>query len=345
MPIVNTREFEWAFSLNKQSDILTAITVSQINKMLPQRGFQPFMLEHPNSVSDRQWYGKGRSFPTFRDIVTKDLVIPSREFSMTQLSALFAPAFVMGKLSSNNTTGAVWTHTLTFQDPLTTPSVLFTTLIEKAGGEYQNKLSGAYLSQFAIKANRTDHVTMTWQGKARAQASDATSLPALSTGQSFFKLLQSTFKFGASGGSSGISAEVLEFNMTVSQNPQEFWLPGAASGQENLLAKVLIGDQTVQGDITIFMDSTLRNLFLNQTECELIVYLYGDQIASTGYYQTITITIPHFKLSSENISDLNSTAALKLTFDQNSVLKNAASEFMSWAVQTDVTSAELLVAA
>src|SRR4051812_42403510 len=126
MSIVNAREFEMAFSFNKQSAIGTAITTSQINKKLPQRGFAPSMQEFPNQVSDRQWYGKGHSFPTFRDNVNKRLVIPSREFSMTQYSALFAPAFVLGSLSSSRPNSAtaptVYDHQLTFQDPGTNPN-------------------------------------------------------------------------------------------------------------------------------------------------------------------------------------------------------------------------------
>jgi hypothetical protein len=345
---VNVRTFQWAFSLNKQGSLLTPIASGNIDQMLPQRGFAPFMQQNPNVVTDRQWYGKGRTFPTFRDTVTKELVIPSREFSMTQLSALFAPAFVLGSLTSSQPDAGhptVWRHSMQFQDPTTSPSVLFTSMIEKAGSEYQKKISGAYISSFAVKAARTDHVVISWQGGARKAATDATSMPSLATAQSYFKLIKAFFSFGAVSAQTTQSANVLEFNLTANQNPQQFWLPGAASGDESILSKVLIGDQTLSGDITFFLTSALRDFFLNQTECALTLVFDGDQIGTTGYNYQVTATIPHLKISSEAFADVETTTSYKMTFDEGSVLKNASDPFFTWMVQTDVADTALLVTA
>lgn len=348
MSVVHSRAFSWAFSLNKQSALSTGVTPSQINKMLPQRGFAPFVFTPDATVSDAMWYGKGRSFPSFWEIVSNRLVIPAREFSMSQLSALFAPAFVLGKLTTvqpnTSVSPTVYQHTLTFQDPLSNQNCLSTSFIEHAGGEYQKLISGAVIDSFNIKAAEKDHVVMGWQGFARKAATDATSMPSLATGQSFFKLLNARIDFGAAGAASNFSTSILDLNLTVTQNAQPWWLPGAASGDESLLSKVLIGDQQVSGDMTIFLDNTTRNLFLNQSECEITITFVGGVIpAQSTYRYQVQAVIKHFKISAESFADQQQTVAYKLTFDKSSVLKNVNDEFFSWIVQTDTDASELLV--
>ena len=351
MSVVNAREFELAFSLNKQSALITGVTASQVNKALPQRGFAPSMQEFPAQVSDRNWYGKGHSFPTFRDIIYKRLVVPAREFSMSQLSALYAPAFVLGNLSTSQPNSAsaptVYDHTLTFQDPGTNPNCLFTSMIEKAGAEYQNLISGLVINSFTVRGERNDHVVLGWEGFARTMTSDATTLPALAASQSFFKLLKCDVRFGSSGGSyaTNVSGEVLSLNLNVTQNAKGFWLPGAASGSEELLSKVLIGDQAVSGSLTMFLDATRRSLFTGDTECELKITMWGSEIGATGYRHMVTITLPRVKGSAEGFSEVDGTTAYTFTFDENSVLKGSSDEFIQWTVRSNIDASELLVAA
>src|SRR5512139_3067098 len=93
-------DLQMAFSLNKQTDMATAIASNLIDRMLPYRTFAPSVQEFPDAISDKDWYGKGHSFATFWDPITKQVTMPAREYSLSNLSALFAPAFVMGALSS-----------------------------------------------------------------------------------------------------------------------------------------------------------------------------------------------------------------------------------------------------
>ena len=345
MSITNTREFELPFSLNKQTDIQTAISAAKVNQKLPYRTFAPSTTEFPDRVSDRQWYGKGHSHPTFWDPVTRRIALANREYSMTQLSGLWAPAFVLGSLATTQpdtaTAPTVYDHALTFQGPESNKECLYTSLIEEAGAEYQNLISGAVVNSFNVRGDRDDHVVIGWEGFAREQAADATVLPALAASQSFFKILNATFSFGTSGGPSVISTETLNFNLAVSQNAQALYLPGSPAGEENLIAKVLIGDQTVSGQLRAFLDVTRRNLFLNNTECEITVTLSGDTITG-AYKHQVTINVPHFKISAESFEEEGQTAAYVFTFDEESVLKGTEA-FITWTVRTNIDGTDLLV--
>jgi len=348
MPIVHSREFNYAFPLNKQTNIGTAVTAAKITHALPCRTFSPFSKDTPDSVSDRTWYGKGHSHPTFWDPITKRFVISNREFSMTQLSALWAPSFVFGgKVSSNpdSAQASVFQHLLTFQGVDANVETLYTSMIERAGAEYQDVYSGVVINSFGLVGNRNDHVVLSYEGFARNKATNVAAMPALAASQSFFKILKGTFNFGASGAPANVSASVLSFSLNVSQNASPFWLPGSPSGQEDLIAKVLIGDQTVSGNLVVFLDSDIRDLFLNNTECEVEIILTGDEIGATGHFHTVTISIPHFKISAESFGEEGSTTAYTLTFDENSVLKSASDPFIEYSLKSDIVSTEILVAA
>lgn len=351
MSVLRAREMQFAFSLNKQSAIGTGVTAAQVNKMLPQRGFTPSMQESPDQVSDRNWNGKGHSFATFRDPIDKRYVIPAREYSMTQLSALFAGGFVLGDLTSSQPNSAaaptVYDHSFAFQSPTSNPSCLFTSFIEKMGTEYQNLISGAVINSFSVKADRNDHVVLGWEGFARKMAANATSMPALAASQSFFKLLKADIRFGASGGAYGtnISTEVLNLNFKITQNAKPFWLPGAASTEENLLSKVLIGDQAASGALTCFIDNTRRNLFLNDTECEIKVRFMGDQIGAGAYFNEVQLTFPRVKASAEGFSEVDGQTAYTFTFSEDTILKGASDAYLNWWVRSATGTTELLVAA
>jgi len=350
MSVLRAREMQFAFSLNKQSALSTGIAAAQINKMLPQRGFTPSTQEFPDQVSDRNWYGKGHSFATFKDNIDKRLVIPAREYSMTQHSALFAGAFVLGSLVSSQPNSAVaptaYDHVFTFQSPTTNPNCIPTSFIEKMGSEYQNLISGAIINSFNIKAERNDHVVLGWEGFARKMASDATSMPSLLASQSFFKLLNADIRFGASGGTyaTNISTDVLSMNVNITQSAKGWWLPGAPSNEENLLSKALIGDQAASGSIVLFIDNARRNLFLNDTECELRITFVGDQIAGV-YRNQVQLTFPRVKFSAEAFSEIDMQTAYTLTLSEDTILKGTSDPYLTWAVRAAVNTSELLVAA
>jgi hypothetical protein len=351
MSVLRAKDFTFAFSLNKQSAIGTGITPAQINKALPQRTFAPTTAEFPDQVSDKAWYGKGHSFPTFKDNIDQRIVVGSREYSMTQLSALFAPAFVLGSLVSTQPSSGpaptIFDHSFTFQNPSTNPNCLFTSFLEKMGGEYQNLVSGAVINSMTVKAERNDHVVLGWEGFARKIATNATVLPAIATGQSFFKLLKADIRFGASGGSyaTNISTEVLSLNFMMTQNAKGWWLPGAASGEEALLSKALIGDQSASGSLVLFIDNARRNLFINDTEVEIKIRFMGDQIGTSGLFHEVELTLPHVKASAEGFSEIDSTTAYTFTFSDATILKGATDPYLVWKVRTNVNTAELLVAA
>lgn len=351
MSILHTREFQYAFALNKQSDIRNAIALSKLTRNLPCRTFAPMTKENPDVVNDRSWYGKGHSHPTFWDPLTQRFLLSNREYSMTQLSALWAPGFVLGNLSTSQNdsgVGTVYNHRFTFLDPSSQKETLYTGLIEKAGDEYQEFYSGVVVNSFSLTGNRNDHVVIGYEGFARKKEVNATAMPALALNQTFFKILKSTFTFGASGSPSNIadiSVDVLSFALTVSQNATPFYLPGAATGEEKLLSKVLIGDQTVSGNLVVFLDPAKRNFFHDDDEVELAIVLTGDAIGSTGLNYEVTIRIPHFKIATESFAEEGQTTAYTMTFDENSVLKAANDDFVSLEVQTDEDGNDLLVVA
>ena len=339
-------EFQWGFSLNKQSALGTAIIATQINKSLPQRTFAPLLKEVPNAISDRSWFGKGHNFATFWDPITQRYTIPSRELSMTQLSALHAFAFVLGKKTSSQpntaTAPTVYDHLFTFQDPSVNPNVLFTSMLEKAGTEWEYLFEGVVVDQCTVRAMRDDHVVLSWEGHARTKANSAQTIADVASGQSYFKLLKSTINFGTQASPPAITAIVDQFQMTFSQNPNYRNEPGNTAGQEDLLSRILIGDQTVSGSIRILLDATNRAYFLNNTLCQLTVVFDGDVITG-AFTHRVTINIPRLRIPSEAIDQEGDQAAITLNFDENTVLKDPSSEYVNVTVRTNVDNTELLV--
>lgn len=339
-------DLNMAFSLFKQSAIGTPVDTGDINRMLPYRTFAPSVQEFPDAISDKDWYGKGHSFATFWDPITKQVMMASREFSLSNLSALFAPAMVMGNVATTNpNTGqmSVYAHKFTFQDPTVSEECIYTTMIEKMGGVYQRIISGAVIEQFTFNGIRTDHVTVAWQGFARKMAADATSMPAM-IAQSFFKTIKGTFKFGDSGQAlTNVSTKVVSWNLTVTQNPSKWWMPGSAAGEEDLLQKAKIGKQGASGQIVILLeDSTQKDLFEAKTECALEITLQGDQIGSTGMYYQVLIEIPHLKIPSETFAEEQDQVTYTIPFTEESILKDASDDYLAITVQTDEDDAELL---
>lgn len=344
-------DLEMAFSLNKQSAIGTAIADASIDRMLPYRTFAPSTQDFPNVISDKDWFGKGHSFASFWDPITKQVTCPSREYSLSNLSALFSPAFVLGKVVTSQPNSAVaatvFDHVFTFQDPRTNPDVIFTSFIEAMGSVYKRKISGAVIEQFTLNGVRTDHVTVAWQGFARKMETSVAAMPTLSTNASFFKTIKGTFKFNQSGQALvNISTKVLSWSLMCTQSPSKWWMPGNSTGEEDLLTKVRIGKQGASGNMVILLeDTTQKTLFENNTECEASIVLLGDQIGATGYYHTVTITIPHFKIPSEAFGDEQDQVSYTLPFTEQSMLKGASSEYLTITVRGTENAADLLVSA
>jgi hypothetical protein len=344
---VNSREFESCFSLHKQSAIATAIAAASIDKKLPYRSFAPALPEFPGAMSDDGWYGRGSNFPSFWDPHQKLIRIPARNYPMTNLAAMFGVAFVMGAVATTQPNSAahasVYDHAFTFQDAETNMECVYTSMIEKFGAVQQRLIHGVVLERFEITGDGSDYITLTWQGFGRNWASDATSLPAVATGTTFFNFRRATFTFGASTGPAVISPSVTGFTFQGMQNPNARRNAGASAGEEKLVSKVLLGKQRVSGSITLDqMDSDTLALFENNTECSLSIVCIGDMIGSTGYYHQVTISIPHYKLPSISLGEDGDLATLTLPFNEATVLKASGSDYASVTIRTNIDGTEIL---
>jgi hypothetical protein len=344
---LHTREFESAFSFHKQSAIGTALAAADIDKKLPYRGFGPPTVEFPAAISDDGWYGRGTNFPTFWDPIQKRVVIPPRQYSMTNYAAMFAAGFVMGAVSSTQPNSAgyssVYDHAFTFQDAETNMDCNYTSLMEKAGAAWQNLISGVVLEQFTIEGNPNDHVSIRWQGFGRTQAADATALPALTTTGGFFNFRRCTLAFGATGATAAVGDKLTAFNFTANQNPNARRNAGASAGEEMLISRVVVGKQRVTGGFTLDqIDSDLRNLFLNNSECAITLVCIGDLIAGTPYYHQVTISIPHFYIPSEAFGEDTDLTTITLPFNEQTVIKSGADAYCTVTVRTNIDDSEIL---
>jgi hypothetical protein len=346
---LHTREFESAFSFHKQSAIGTALAAANIDKKLPYRGFGPPTVEFPAAISDDGWCGRGTNYPTFWDPIQKRIVIPPRQYSMSPAAAMFAAGFVMGAVSSTQPNSAgyatVYDHAFTFQDAETNMDCNYTSIMEKAGAAWQNLISGVVLEQFTIAGNPNDHVSIQWQGFGRTQIADATALPAV-TASTFFNFRRSTLAFGAAGATAAVGDKVTAFTVTLNQNPNARRNAGASVGEETLISKVVVGKQRITGSFTLDqIDSDLRNLFLNNSECALTLVCIGDAIAGTPYYHTVTITIPHFYIPSEAFGEDTDLTTITLPFSEATVIKSGVDAYCTVTVRTTIDDTEILAAA
>lgn len=346
MPTVNTREYQFAFSLFKQANIGNQLANSAINKLRPIRTFAPIVEEHPAVVSDQAWFGKGHSQPTFRDRIQRQYVMNAQERSATALETLYAAAFVMGNVvtiqpdSGGNPNE--YQHTVTWQDQATNKEVLYTSVVEAMGNEFKKILIGAWIDEFTMTGNRDDHVTVSWTGGGRQYKDSLITLPSIST-SAFYKTLFGIVKFGLADAVLDISAEVLSWTLTVSQNPQLMWLMGNSAGAEDLLTEVLSGDQTVSGNFVIKVNKLHRDRFLDQDTVELHLILKSPTLIDANAHQ-LTIKLHNLKIASEDWGEEGQTVAYTLNFDQESVLKIDPDEHLTFLFDfSDIDSSELLV--
>ena len=233
MPTVNTREYQFAFSLNKQLDIGSVLNVGAINKLRPIRTFAPIVEEHPAVVSDQAWFGKGHSHPTFRDRIQRQYIMNAQERSATALETLYAAAFVMGNVVTIQPDSATnpneYQHTITWQDQAVNKEVLYTSVAEAMGNEFKKLLIGAWVDEFTMSGNRDDHVTISWTGGGRQYKDTTFPFPLIST-SAFYKTLHGLVSFGLADAIVDISAEVLSWTLTmVCPLASSFPLSSAAS--------------------------------------------------------------------------------------------------------------------
>ena len=344
---LHTREFESAFAFYKQSAIGTALAGANIDYKLPYRGFSPTKGEFPAAISDDDWYGRGTNFPTFWDPTQFLVRIPPREYSMTNVSAMFALAFVMGAVSSTQPNsasyGTVYDHEFTFQDTESNMDCNYTTIMEKAGDAWQDRISGVVLEQCTVSGNQGDHVLLQWQGFGRTRTSSSYPLPALTTGTSFFNFRRCTLSFGASGAAADVSDKMTAFTFTLNQNPNIRRNAGASAGEETLISRVVVGKQRISGSFTLDqLDSDLRDLFLDNNNCELTIVCYGDVISSTPYYHQLTISIPSFYIPDQPFGEDGDLTTITIALNEETVIKATGEDYCSLTVRTNIDDSQIL---
>jgi len=345
MPTVHSREYEQIFSLFKQPDISTELLDAKLDKQRSIRTFAPARQEHTD-ITDRQWFGKGHSHPTFVDTIQSRIVIDAQERSATDLELLFAASYVMGNVATTQPDSASkplqYQHVITWQDLSTNKEALYTSLIEKFGTEIQHKILGAYVSSFTITGNRDDHVVLSFEGGGREyDTSGVFTSPGITTA-SFWKTLFGTVDFGDADSPADISAQVLSFNISVSQNPQPMHLMGNALTKEKFLSEVLIGDQTASGSVVIKVAAAQRNRFTNETVSELVLNLVSPDLVN-GDRKTCEIRLYNLRISDESFGEEGQTISYTLNFNEDSVMKVGADEHIKITMITDIDATELLV--
>jgi len=324
---VHAREYEQIFSLNKQADIKTPVAVGQVNKQRSLRGFSPSTEQRPAIVSDRAWYGKGHSHPTFYDVVQRFYAIDAQERSATNLETLYAAAYVMGSVVTTQPDSAgapdEYLYTITWQDLSVNKEVLYTTMYEKMGAEWTKRLSGVYLNSFTLTGARDDHVVLSFDGAARKREDAVITSPGISSAV-FFKTLCGQVK---------------------NQNPDQLWLIETDCADSNYLSEVLIGDQTVTGSITIKVDAAEAVRFQDEVVSELWLIAYAPGSTINTNLHSMTIKIPNLVIAEESFGEEGQTVSYTLTFSEESVLKSGSDEHLQIEILTTDFTSELLVAA
>ena len=339
---VHTRTWDFAFGLRKQSDIFTAIADGYISKKRPIRTFAPMSMDK-QSISDKEWFGKGHPFATFYDVVTKRFVVPSRESSATQLDLLFATAFCMGKIATAGG-GPEYTHTITFEDLTTLTEVRYTSFLEAMGSIYKKKASGAWVNNFRLHGKMDDHLLLSWEGGARKYEDSVATLPTTTTA-TFFKTLFGTLSFGPfSALSSTICGKVLDWQVDVTQAAEPKYHLCNPTGEENLISKVLRGKLSASAEVKIEIDATIRENFLDQDLMAIQIVAKSEDIITGGSNpHTLTVDIPACKISDETFSEDGETVAYTFKMGDESIIKSGSLQPITLTLLTDISGADILV--
>ena len=344
MSIVNARDYKLAFSLHKQPEILTPVPNVSIDKCRPLRNFAP-ITETQLRVSDRQWYGKGTSFPTFSDRIQRTYAFPATERSATSLETLWAAAFVMGKVVSSVPSSAVplqYQHVVTFQDTKVNKECLYTTLVEEMGSEWRKALQGTWLGSMTLTGNRDDHVTLSVEGGGRKFTDSPLTMPVV-TPASFYKTLYGKMSYGASPTPVDISCEVLSWTLTMGQNPQIMYLMCNSAGEEMSVSQALIGDQVCTGNAVIKVSALQRQRYLDDVEVAFTIFVKGpDLVAPGGQQHQVTITVPHCKIVTEAFGLDGTTVTYTLSWGEEGILKIGSEEPVTLTFISNIPTADIL---
>lgn len=343
MPTVHTREYQQIFSLYKQATIYDQVPLDKLNKQRSLRTFAPVRQQDVN-ITDRAWFGKGHSHPTFVDRIQRLYVLDAQERSATSLELLYAAAFVMGAVTTtvqDSTTPTKYKHVVTWQDLAANKEVHYTTIGEIMGEEFSKILIGAWLNSFTLTGNRDDHVILSYEGGGMKYEDAELTSPGI-TAAAFYKTLFGKVSFGKSGELADISAEVLSWNMTVSQNATPLYLMGSSVGYEDLVSEVLIGDQTASAQVVIKVNAQHREKFLQSDEVGLKLILGSPTTIGTTVRHECTIELPRMKVAEEAFGEEGQTVSYTMTFSEDTVMKPSSGEVLTLTFISDIGSTELL---
>jgi hypothetical protein len=349
LSIVNARDYKFVFSLNKQTDIRTAVADANLKYMRSLRAFNPATLNR-TAIGDRAWFGKGHPFATFYDEISKSYAIPATERSATNLEAVHALAYCMGKVvTTQPNSGSApneYQHVITWQPTTTNKEVLYTSFGEVMGSEWKKTLVGGWVSSVTLNGIRTDHVTMSWDGGARNMEDGLWTEPSAVSAASFFKTLCGNVKLGnADGVLEDISVDVLSWTCTFNQDPQLYFMMGDSTGQCSYLTYVLVGQQTFGGSCVVQVANKYRNRILNETMSEMEIYAYSKDTINGGNRHMLKIKIPNFVVASEAMGLDGNTVAYTMNFNEEATLKLNTDEVVEVTMLTNIGTTELLVAA
>lgn len=350
----SSRSIKTAFSLNRQTDINTEVSDAQIAYQRGTQNFLPISRERRQSVSDYGFFGTGSNFASFNALLNEAFVIGARQSPATDLEALFAAAFVMGSVSSAQRDALnapnEYTHTITWADIGASPQVAYTSLMELIGNNgatpgWKKKAIGAFLSQFSIQGVFGNFIQLSWQGGARQFATETATFPSAPTAANLFYINRCAMILDTAGGTTNVDGKWVGFNLTFNQNPDLKVRSGQPSGEESLIERVDRGDQVVTGSVTIELENTYRDYFLNETEVVLDITASSVGEIDTGESNpaTLRIQIPHIVISSESFSEEGRTALLQLDLSEAGVLEKGGDEPATITVVTDIDDSEILV--
>jgi hypothetical protein len=284
-------------------------------KKLPFKDFTPASYQK-KVMSDRDQYGKGHGFATRVDELSSQIKF-GRTFDATAESLAWALSLVMGSVSTTGPASLIYTHTLGWVDSTVQKECLYTSIIEKAGAEFEKLLSGVFIESVQITGEGKNNLQLAVTASARKQTDTTQVMPTLTLSPTF-RTTFATFTFGATGAQTSQGESVTKWNLSLAQNPDVRWAPGQTSGDEKFLRYALIGNQAVSGSISFFLSNTLRELFLTHAKCGLTI----TNLAVGNPLHQMIIEIPAFYGASEAIAVSGQTTELTLNFTEDTVVKD-----------------------
>ncbi len=316
MSVVRPTIYEWAFAQAKQTHLFVPIAGASLTKKLPYREFTPVTQEKAIH-SDRPYFGKGHDFAERVDEIGQQPHF-SRTFDATSESLSWGLSLLMGSVSTGAPSSGIYPHTIKFVSPAVQKECLYTTIIEKAGNEYQKLVAGVYIESVALTAEGRENIQIAVTASGRKQVDDVTVLPAV-TKTVVFRHNHATMNFGSTGTEVEISDQVVRWSLNLAQNPDVRWMPGQSSGDEKYMRYAFVGTQAISGSIAFFMDKTLRDLFLNHDKCGLTISNYGVLDSRHKF----KIEIPVVYINQEAIAQGGQTTELTLSWNEDVTLKDA----------------------